>query len=396
MKRLIAVFSTIFATALLWLLLEFTASFFVLIPRETTRQHPRLNHTWPPGKSYWIDTWVKDNPLYSKPYRYIFNQQAWLETYDIAKTPPPDTFRIFYLGDSFTGGCVPMEESLPSRVEAALNERAKQKGLATKFEVINTGTSSYSPVIFYILLRYYLMDFHPDLIVVNVDMTDAFDDWKYRRTLAYDDKGDPWAAVPRNIYKDLFVETTSGLKAANFLTRTMLFVERNSYVFNFLQNKLLARRAAPSGTPASALADAGTAGFDHWSWCQENWNDETKGNVDFTLAMIAKTIRFAREHGVRVVITSVPHYEQYQTDAHGKRIWSDRPHREIARVTRESGAVYFNGYKALEASISKSSQEEFYYKGDMHFNPKGNALWAQSQIQELLNPDYGLLPATMY
>ena len=90
------------------------------------------------------------------------------------KNKAPDTFRIFYLGDSFTEGTAPMDQSVPSRVEQTLNDLVQNSSL--NFEVINTGTTSYSPTIFYILARYVLTDYDPDLIVVNVDMTDDFDD----------------------------------------------------------------------------------------------------------------------------------------------------------------------------------------------------------------------------
>ena len=156
-----------------------------------------LNHTWRPNSEWEHNEWINANPDFSRPYRHHYNKQAWLEQYDVEKTKGPNVYRIFYLGDSFVEGTCPMDESVPSKVEARLNELAR--GMQLTFEVINTGTSSYSPTLYYLLARHRLMDYHPDLLVVNVDMTDCFDDWKYAQTLVVDAAGAPFAAPPRDV-----------------------------------------------------------------------------------------------------------------------------------------------------------------------------------------------------
>jgi hypothetical protein len=109
---------------------------------------------------------------YPRPYTLRFNAQSWVETDDVELEKPTGTCRIFYVGDSFTEGAVPMEQSVPSLVEKHLNE-------------------TYSP----------------DLIVINVDMTDTFDDWEYRENLMLDDEGSPWAVPPGSVYDRVYIET---------------------------------------------------------------------------------------------------------------------------------------------------------------------------------------------
>ena len=118
------------------------------------------------------------------------------DSYDIKKTKPDNTYRIFYIGDSFTEGTVGMKQSVPSIVEKSLNS----KNSDTKFEVINTGTASYSPSIFYILVRYYLSEYSPDLLVLNVDMTDMYDDFRYRQVMQLGKDGAPYAIHPGVIH----------------------------------------------------------------------------------------------------------------------------------------------------------------------------------------------------
>lgn len=178
--------------------MEVITSFFVIKPSNFIMKNFRLNHTWPSNVKRMNDEWVEHNPDFDKPYLKVFNKQRWVESYDVELDKPENTYRIFYVGDSFTDGTAPMDQSVPSIVEKYLNEQCHNSGV--NFEVINTGTWSYSPVIYYILIRYYISQYSPDLIVLNIDMTDVFDDWKYRQTMIEDSMGNPWAAPPPVIF----------------------------------------------------------------------------------------------------------------------------------------------------------------------------------------------------
>ena len=146
--------------------------------------HPILNHCWRPNFTRHISHWEH---LGVKPYVHHYNTQSWIDEDDIAREKPADTLRIFYLGDSFIEGSCPMDRNLPSLVEAALNRKFVSRGLTA--QVINTGTTSYGPIQYYLLLKTSLLDYDPDLVVINLDMSDVYDDFLYRRTAVYDDNG---------------------------------------------------------------------------------------------------------------------------------------------------------------------------------------------------------------
>src|SRR5262245_14779818 len=143
---------------------ETISSFFVGTATPNVVAIYRVNHTWTPNSKKVHDAWIKANPDFPEPYTHTYNRQGWISDHDIERAKPPQTYRIFYVGDSFTEGTVPMSQSVPSVVERELNERAR--GGPWRFEVINTGTLSYSPSIYYVLVRYVLMDYAPDLVVV--------------------------------------------------------------------------------------------------------------------------------------------------------------------------------------------------------------------------------------
>jgi hypothetical protein len=81
------------------------------------------------------------------------------------------TVRVLMLGDSFTeGGGFADADTVPRRVETAL------RATCPAVEVVNGGAASYSPILEYLLLREIGGAVAPDVVVVNLDMTDVHDD----------------------------------------------------------------------------------------------------------------------------------------------------------------------------------------------------------------------------
>jgi hypothetical protein len=370
-------------------LLEAVASRLADLPGRALEMSWRVNHTWKPGGSSIHREWIDANPRFPEPYTHTYNRQGWIEAYDVEQKKPADTWRIFYVGDSFVEGTVPMHASLPSRVEQTLNRHSPGGG--PRFEVINTGTTSYSPLIHYVLIRYVLLKYEPDLIVVVVDMTDDYDDWKYAATAIFDEAGDPWAVPPRDLYAAPFLDTRSGPVKADRLARLQLFLYRNSALYNLL----LQRRSAPDEDfPAGPEA----SDYSRWAWCRDDWNAATVENAGRSLDALARIAALARERGVKLLITSVPHYLQYAgaRDGSGAPAWSSRPHTAIARVARENGAAHLDAFEALGPAIRGTPQDRYYYRGDMHFNPDGYALWADVHVDFLADERNGLLPAAFF
>ncbi|MBC8351421.1 MAG: SGNH/GDSL hydrolase family protein [Planctomycetes bacterium] len=378
----------VICSALLLLILEFAATPFVRLPSVLYTGSARLNHVWPPNRGQIHEEWITGNPEFNEPYTHYYNVQGWLENYDVIKRKPANTYRIFYLGDSFTEGCVPMSESIPSRVEQYLHHQYGNSG--THYEVINTGTSSYSPLIYYVLARYYLLDYSPDVLVVNVDMSDCFDDWKYRELLIVDDDGNPYAVPHRNIYNSEYVDTLKGAMKANIVSRTRVFLFKNSSLYNLIS------KWWNGGNEAAKLFDMTSVDpettKDRWAWCRHDWDTETEADVAFTLDVLSRLAKLCDEKGVKLMITGVPHYQQFIPQDESKSPWSQRPHEALKRFAAEHSVAYLDSHAALALSINGTEQPRYYYRGNMHFNPRGFALWAQAHIDAFATPELELLP----
>lgn len=380
-------------TVLAIALLEHLASLRADTPGSNVRPHLRLDHTWAPHTTHVHREWTR-NPEFRKPYTHSYEAHGWVESYDVAKRKAPGTYRIFYVGDSFTEGTAPMEESVPSRVESELGDRFRSSGL--RFEVINTGTTSYSPTIYSILIRHYLAEFDPDLIVINVDMTDDFDDWKYRPRLVTDSEGNPWALPPRNRRDDLYIDTADGLLRATPATRLHVWLYEHSALFNFIQQRWGRTAEARQATPPPGTSADGVGEYQRWSWTRDRWDDRTRANVAHSMGLLEGIARFCRARGIRVLLTGVPHYQQFAAEPGGQPEWSRKPHDAIEAVARAADVAYFDSLEPLRPIIEGTPQSAFYYRGDMHLNPRGYEVWSRAHLEALTDPARRLLPDSAY
>lgn len=90
---------------------------------------------------------------------------------------PNGTYRIICLGDERTAGTdVPEEETFCQQLQQLL-----QKGSKLKIEVINAGTPDYCPLLSSLQFKQKLMAARADLVLMNWDMSDVWDDYRYRR-----------------------------------------------------------------------------------------------------------------------------------------------------------------------------------------------------------------------
>lgn len=89
-----------------------------------------------------------------------------------------DTFNVIFLGDSFTYGyrLEDGHDAFPAQVERLIRAGNRDSDVRT----INFGWTSSSPLLSERLLRDIGAKYHPDLVILCLDMTDFHNDLKYR------------------------------------------------------------------------------------------------------------------------------------------------------------------------------------------------------------------------
>lgn len=118
---------------------------------------------------------------------------------EIEHPKPRGTYRILMLGDSFTlGKGVDDDETFSALIGERL-ERRLSAGLGVGFEIVNGGVDSYSPILSYLQLESIAPTVEPDLVVLNLDMSDLEQDTAYR-SLARRDAAGAIVAVPSGEY----------------------------------------------------------------------------------------------------------------------------------------------------------------------------------------------------
>ena len=291
-------------------------------------------------------------------------------------------------------------------VEQKLNMHYQDSGV--RFEVINTGTSSYSILQYYLLSKIVLPPYSPDLVVINIDMTDVVNDCVYRQQAVMDDKFLPEAISADNpnlvmtphgaMSKPIAFQVDSFLNQYSASYREISrIVRKGQNIFsNFVGTTYLSR----VGNPPRANIQLCRV-----DWLTDPWNDETKENVEYSMFVLRNTIKLLQEQDISVVVSGVPHFPQYAVgywnmedpDAlpphpkHAVGPWSTKPHDYLRLATERAGGLFLNSFDALKPYMINAKQTDYYYSNDpMHFNVAGNSIWADAQFRFLL--DSGVLP----
>lgn len=98
---------------------------------------------------------------------------------EVTVAKPADTYRIVLVGDSFIESeSVNWEDTAGGILQQQLTGETGRS-----IEVINAGVISYSPIIYARIIADKVIPLTPDLVMVNVDMSDFQNDYSYRRDM---------------------------------------------------------------------------------------------------------------------------------------------------------------------------------------------------------------------
>jgi hypothetical protein len=181
---------------------------------------PILNHSFIPNSS---------GRLGSKEFRTVYEINTFgFRDYNYSFKKPSGVKRILVLGDSYVEGHgVNIDESFIKILERRINSRIRE--LKYKYEVINCGILSYSPILEYLQLKEKGLSLDPDLVILFLDQSDLQDDYVYSKHAIFDNNGKP-KAVPKTGF---FVGEPK--KHKFFLNRFLL---RHSALYVYLNQKL--------------------------------------------------------------------------------------------------------------------------------------------------------------
>jgi hypothetical protein len=344
-------------------------------PREVMRyffmrSDPVLDHSFIPNSSGHYKTTEFD-------VEYRINSLG-LREHEISRTKPAGTRRVLMLGDSFTeGDGVDHDATFSHRLQTMLDTTK----LGSRWEVINAGVGSYAPSLEFLYLRHGGLDLSPDIVVLNLDLSDFFDDIHYAQRTRYDARGVPVATGPE-------VEHRPDSRLEAGLLDIKDFFKDHTRLYNFIRLRIDRYLEGARHT----VDMSGNIGVDKYAMLRPEYGGfiERDGAMTFhNLYMIRDTLR---ARGIDFHVTLYPYGLQVGPTewTAGRKFWGFRPDSVysitpqfmIEQILTRNGIEVTNLSEPFRELGRQTSPLYHDYNG--HWLPAGHALVARELYARLL------------
>jgi|GEM_PF-1864959 len=296
-----------------------------------------------------------------------------------------ETYRILIFGDSFVfGTAVNDNETFCYLLEEELNS-----GLVNKrYEVINCGIVSYSPLLEYLLLKEKMIKYSPDLVMLFYNFSDLQEDTVYSRHAKYDKSREIIACNPFyvNNHPDYILLLRKNFYFFSYIynklsksLRKIGIVGLKDYLLCSLQGKSVKELIMRKPTVRSVELDAyfifrenTDKGIIQYYWKNSSkWLDKTKALLD--------------KNGIDFILVAFPHGLQVSRTAwqEGRATWqleknklydSPLPFDMLEGYSKEKRINFLN----LRPSLLAHAQEKLYYDFDGHWTAQGHKRVAEA------------------
>jgi len=313
----------------------------------------------------------------------------------------PGVERVLFLGDSFTWGSgVEDDENFPAMMDAYLNEHR------FPVEVLNGGFASYSPLLHYLRFRDEFVLIKPDHVFLFYDLTDLQDDFNYERHLVKDKDGRLIGCNPMyidgrlNFWKVLTAKSSFARYIHNKVVRTFQKI-RVIGLAEYIKLKMAGKRTRPYlvNMPVLEKMDIDMLPYDRYIMIrdrsrlplvQKHWPRSAK--------YILLLRDFLAERGISFTLVLYPHGPQVSAKQwqDGKEMWGF----ERDKVYDDPYAWDYIKRWAVERNVplmdllphfKKHSEEELFFKADVHFTVRGHEVLAEGILaDELFRQTVGL------
>lgn len=310
---------------------------------------------------------------------------------------PVGMYRVVMIGDSFTEGYgVDIE-----RTFGKVLERYVSQTLNPKFELINAGVASWSPTPAYVYLVQFGLKYQPDLVLLNLTISDFSDEYFYERDMTQvgrdiliAGKGELKTGSNLELFTSEFSQPTKdnvvavGAGEENSVWERLKTVLRNNLkIYRWLSLKV--RLVLGLYNPITSVypADIGKIEADQLAASRET---EPVGYRE-ALTKIEKNIYRIKtlldSRGIKFMLVLVPHPHLVSGNEWVKgrksfglekgKVYSDRGFRDLANW---AGKVGIGVYDLTPYLKIESAKQSLYFNNDGHFNKKGHEAVAKALL----------------
>jgi hypothetical protein len=334
---------------------------------------PVLNHRLPPNTK---------GKLIRTDFETDFHTNSLgLRDREFAIPKPPKTFRILMLGDSFTAGeGVNVEQTFSKRLESVLNKHVAE---GERIEVVNAGVGSYSPLLEFLYLRYDGLQLEPDLVILNMDLSDLYDDIQYSAYVQLDDHGVPIAVPPgRMTAAHSGISLLSGMFAG-----VKDFLKEHTHLYNFIRFRiyLYSERKKREGDREGDLR------YDKLAQLRPNYHNRGDSDWALTFKYILLMRDTLQRRNIDFWMTLYPYGMQVNGRewSEGRKYWgfepdtvySTWPQERMEKFCRQNGIEVLNMCNDFKHT---STHQPLYLVFDGHWTPAGHDLAARLLYRKLV------------
>jgi lysophospholipase L1-like esterase len=283
-------------------------------------------------------------------YRISVNTHG-MRQHEVSKKNITSSFRVVVMGDSFVWGIGINDEARFTEV---------LEGMLPNVEVLNFGTSGYSPVQ-YLLMLDDIAEFQPDLVVILFCLGNDFTDNVLYQRYGY---FKPYAALDENGDLEIKGYPLPNVKDFGFDKNNRLF---GSALLGELRNKYL----------VSNLRQEGLDGFSNklLHTRKENLSPEDRRlkseAIRINEALLGEIQSTLSGKGIPLIIASAPTKREYnKRRKYGHQGYFPSVERKIQRSSSKLGIAFI-------PNVENLSGEDFWIR-DGHWNPTGHVKIATS------------------
>ncbi len=321
---------------------------------STCEPHPFWDHSLVPQLHLNISSNGGD-------YLLETNAQGFRHPRDIQNPKPPEVYRVFVLGDSFTEGLTPG----PTVVDW-IEKKLRRDYPGIHFEVINAGVSSQSLIPYIVRLRRQIFSFSPDLIIVNIDNTDVTDDLRLLPAVEFDKTGTPVRVLQKLPRYHAMKAWVNGAQSQFLIEGGRYFLlSRLAWIIFFRLKDFEKENGIRYIDPAEREI------LQDYTWIKKKklTSDEKKLLLKWS-ALTEILIRVCKEQKIPIFLDTYPHPDQFRPE--GGRHLSE----VLEKIAQEADVPYFDAYDAIKKNDNNIGA--LYLKEDIHFNESGNQKWGEA------------------
>lgn len=307
--------------------------------------------------------------LYSRDFSYIQRvNNLGVRGRDLEAKKAGGTVRIAMLGDSFTmGKGVQDDETFSALLEKKLNLHSTRS-----IEILNAGVDSYAPILSFLQLRNQLLSYGPDLVILNLDMSDLLQELAYRQRAVYDSNGE-LSGIDGRLDQ---LHLTRTQKARNWINEHLYFSRLLVYYVQRWAHK------TPGISVANVVGIANPAILAHTLNKGGTTAQRAQWAQLFTSISSIQSLCDAKD--IPFLLTTYPWGHQVNDNewlpgrfafVTSEDIPSDTSLEHIREFTRASDINFLDFFAKFRAY---NGSGKLYYQYDMHWTPSGHELVADT------------------